>query len=248
MPLDLENEEMPAPWRGTATTRPADVRHPGRRDYVHAGGGASRVVSVHRLAPAGSSVVFDFASRTMIEGLKQIDLASIPPVARPSFERFLSMIRDEPWLFGFPVGGEKEFLADLGLELRELLTIGSEESVRRYLTRADGTTVGGEGHAKAEALRKAAQTKQQSSWAPTSGRRWRNGCASNNGTWPIGSPKPSSCTQLLELEGREHRAAAVYAALSVCCVRKDLNPARSSSVKIFGCSQAAKCPPLSTLL
>ena len=39
------------------------------------------------------------------------------------------------------------------------MTIGSEESVRRYLTRADGTTVGAEGHAKAEALRKAAQTR-----------------------------------------------------------------------------------------
>ena len=50
-------------------------------------------------------------------------------------------------------------LAELGLELFELLTIGSEESIRRYLTRADGTTVGAEGHAKAEALRKAAQAR-----------------------------------------------------------------------------------------
>ena len=115
-----------------------------------------RFVASH--AP-GTSIVFDFATRTMIEGIKQIDLASIPPVARPSLERFLNMIRDEPWLFGFPVGGEKEWLAELGLELGELLRIGSEESVRRYLTRADGTTVGAEGHAKAEALRKAAQAR-----------------------------------------------------------------------------------------
>ena len=86
---------------------------------------------------AGSSVVFDFATRTMIEGLKQINLANIPPLARATFERFLNMIRDKPWLFGFPVGGEKEWLAELGLELRELVTIGSEESVRRYLTRAE---------------------------------------------------------------------------------------------------------------
>ena len=31
-------------------------------------------------------------------------------------------------------------------------------------------------------------------------------------------------------------------------VRSDLKPARSSSVKSFGCSQAGKCPPLSSLL
>jgi hypothetical protein len=122
-----------------------------------------RFVASHAV---GSSVVFDFATRTMIEGLKQINLASIPPVARPSLERFLNMIRDEPWLFGFPVGGEKELLAELGLELRELLTIGSEESVRRYLTRADGTTVGAEGHAKAEALRKAAQMRATEQMSP----------------------------------------------------------------------------------
>jgi hypothetical protein len=69
-----------------------------------------------------------------------------------------ALIKDEPWLFGFPVGGEHELLAELGLTLRELLTIGSEDSAKRYLTKADGTTVGAEGHAKAEALRKAAQT------------------------------------------------------------------------------------------
>src|SRR5690606_13489160 len=89
-------------------------------------------------------------------GLEQIDLASVPPPARRSLERFLSMIRDEPWLFGFPIDGTEGFLAELGLELCELLTIGSEESVERYLTRADGTTVGAEAHAKAEALREAA--------------------------------------------------------------------------------------------
>ena len=114
----------------------------------------------------GSSIVFDFATRAMVEGIKQIDLATIPPVARAGLERFLNMIKDEPWLFGFPVGGEKEFLAELGVELRELLTIGSDESARRYLTRADGTTMGAEGHAKAEALRKAAQARMAETVSP----------------------------------------------------------------------------------
>ena len=31
-------------------------------------------------------------------------------------------------------------------------------------------------------------------------------------------------------------------------VRSDLSPTRSSSTKSFGCSHAAKCPPLSSLL
>ena len=69
------------------------------------------------------------------------------------------MIRDEPWVFGIPTGKEKEFLAESGLELRELLTVGSEESVRKYLTRADGTTMGAEAHAKAEAMRSAMQAR-----------------------------------------------------------------------------------------
>ena len=30
--------------------------------------------------------------------------------------------------------------------------------------------------------------------------------------------------------------------------RSDLKPARTSSEKSFGCSQAAKCPPLGSLL
>jgi methyltransferase (TIGR00027 family) len=106
----------------------------------------------------GSSIVFDFASRAIVEGIKRVDLASVPSQVKASVERLLKMIRDEPWLFGFPAGGEREFLANLGLELGEVVTIGSEESVRRYLTRADGTTVGAEAHAKTEALRRAAQT------------------------------------------------------------------------------------------
>ena len=61
---------------------------------------------------------------------------------KPFVERFLNLIRDEPWRFGLPAGGEREFLAELGLELREAFAIGGEESISRYLTRADGTQVG----------------------------------------------------------------------------------------------------------
>jgi hypothetical protein len=47
------------------------------------------------------------------------------------------LIRDEPRLSGIPLDEEKSFPADLGLDLREMLTIGGE-----YLTRTDGTVVG----------------------------------------------------------------------------------------------------------
>lgn len=114
--------------------------------------GTFRFLAAH---PPGSSVVFDFATRAMIDGMNAIDLQKLPPAARPSFEKFLNMIRNEPWVFGIPMGTEQEFLAGVGLELREMLTVGSEESVRRYLTRADGTTMGAAAHAKAEAMRAA---------------------------------------------------------------------------------------------
>ena len=94
--------------------------------------------------PAGSAVVFDFVYRAMIDMLARLDPATVPEASKPFVQRFLDLIRDEPWVFGLPVGGEREFLAECGLELRELLTVGGPESVDRYLTRADGTRVGEE--------------------------------------------------------------------------------------------------------
>lgn len=167
VPLDLANEEMPA----------ALARHgydAGRRTFVILEGvtmymeeqalrGLFDFIASH---PKGSSVVFDFASRAMVEGVKKIDLAKMPPVARPSIERFLALIENEPWLFGFPVGGETEFLAAVGLTLRESMQIGTEESSKRYLTRADGTVVGAEGQAKADAMRKAGTAKLAETMSP----------------------------------------------------------------------------------
>jgi hypothetical protein len=61
-------------------------------------------------------------------------------------------------VFGFPVGGEREFLAEFGLELREVLTVGGEESLKRYLTKADGARVGAQ--AIADAMARMAQRSQ----------------------------------------------------------------------------------------
>ena len=167
VPLDLENEEMPV----------ALARHgydAGRQTFVILEGVTMYLPEQALRAlfgfiashPKGSSVVFDFASRPMVAGIEHLDLATVPPAVRPTFERFLALIENEPWLFGFPVDGEKEFLTSVGLTHRETVTIGGEESSKRYLTRADGTTVGAEGQAKAEALRKAATAKLAEQMSP----------------------------------------------------------------------------------
>ena len=114
----------------------------------------------------GSSVVFDFATRAMIDGMNALDLQRIPPAARGPVERIMKMIEHEPWVFGIPLDSEKEFLSGLGLTLREMLTIGSEESVRRYLTRADGTTLGAEAHARAEAFGKSVREQMTAAMDP----------------------------------------------------------------------------------
>lgn len=100
-----------------------------------------RFAAVH--AP-GSAIVFDFVYGTLIDLLNQIDLNKIPPPAKQVFKRFQDTTRGEPWVFGFPLDGEREYLAGLGLKLREVLPIGGDESIRRYLTRADGSVVGAE--------------------------------------------------------------------------------------------------------
>src|SRR5690606_31459659 len=88
------------------------------------------------------------------------------PAVRASIERFMDLIRDEPWVFGIPLDNEQEFMAGVGLQLREVLLIGGPESVARYLTRADGSLVGAEATARADALRQAAMARAAESMAP----------------------------------------------------------------------------------
>jgi hypothetical protein len=73
-----------------------------------------------------------------------VNLDNVPEVGKLFVQRFLHLIRDEPWEFGFPLNGEREFIEAYGLEIRDLIILESEEAARRYLTRADGTEVGQE--------------------------------------------------------------------------------------------------------
>jgi methyltransferase (TIGR00027 family) len=100
-----------------------------------------RFVASH---PPGSGIVFDFVYQAMIDMIARIDMAAVPEASKPYLQRFLDLIKDEPWVFGLPVGGEREYLRELGLDLREAFMIGGQESLERYVTRADGTHVGAE--------------------------------------------------------------------------------------------------------
>jgi methyltransferase (TIGR00027 family) len=109
--------------------------------------------------PPGSAIVFDFLYRPMVEMLRNINWATVPDSFKPYVQRFLDLIKDEPWVFGIPVGGERTFLSDTGLELREALTIGGEASITRYATKADGTQIGAQ--ALAEAMARMAQRARE---------------------------------------------------------------------------------------
>jgi methyltransferase (TIGR00027 family) len=117
--------------------------------------------------PPGSGIVFDFVYRALIDMLEALDINNIPAVQRPYVQRFLDLIKDEPWRFGVPVNSEREFLREFGLELREAFAIGGEESLTRFVTKADGTQVGAQAIAAAMA-RMAQRTQDTEPPAPPS--------------------------------------------------------------------------------
>lgn len=86
----------------------------------------------------GSTIVFDFVGAKVIQFLANIPWDHLPEAARQGVERLQRLEAGEPWIFGFP-DDEEGFLTKLGLALRKLFPIGGEESMKRYLTRSDGT-------------------------------------------------------------------------------------------------------------
>lgn len=94
--------------------------------------------------PVGSSIAFDFVSSAMLQLITSIDLSRLVGAPRVFAERFLHLTRDEPWLFGFPFRGEREYIEAFGLEVKEILNVSGAEAVRRYLTRDDGSRVSDE--------------------------------------------------------------------------------------------------------
>jgi methyltransferase (TIGR00027 family) len=91
----------------------------------------------------GSVVVADFVRRSVIDALAKGpgDDAPLPMRAAVILARRAADF-GEPWLFGIPDGGEKEYLHALGLEVTERTSVNAPESIKRYRTRRDGSVVG----------------------------------------------------------------------------------------------------------
>jgi hypothetical protein len=83
-------------------------------------------------------------------------------------------------VIGLPVGGEREFLSEFGLELREAFTIGGEEFLKRYLTKADGTQAGAQAIAEAMARMGNARKVRRNRRLTARGCP-RSGCESSSG-------------------------------------------------------------------
>ncbi len=128
--------------------------------------GVRRTLQVVGQHPPGSGIVFDFVPRAMVDMIARIDMNNIPAAAKPFVQRFLDLTRDEPWVFGIPLGTERELVGEFGMDLQEVMAIGGPDSIARYLTKADGTVVGAKTIAEAMA-RAAAQAAKDGGPSPT---------------------------------------------------------------------------------
>jgi methyltransferase (TIGR00027 family) len=84
----------------------------------------------------GSSLVFDFAYRTLIDWIATMPENWEPPdeTARAGMVRLRQIQAwGEPWIFGVPTEKSAEFLGELGLLHRETLAMSSTEAARKYL-------------------------------------------------------------------------------------------------------------------
>jgi methyltransferase (TIGR00027 family) len=84
-------------------------------------------------AAPGSRLVMDFTTRSLVDVMTRNP--KLPQV------RYTSRW-GEPWIFGIPDGREREFFGKFNLELGEVLSPFGRDGRERYLTRADGTTLG----------------------------------------------------------------------------------------------------------
>src|SRR5262249_7531957 len=93
-----------------------------------------------------SGIVFDYTYETMIEAMirmtEKIDPETLPERVKQAVLRFRQVTANEPWIFGLPDKGEKEYLTSLGFELKHVMGLNSAEAVEKYLTRSDGSIFG----------------------------------------------------------------------------------------------------------
>jgi methyltransferase (TIGR00027 family) len=90
--------------------------------------------------PAGSSIVFDYVYAETIVFLNNMNIDQMPEAMRGPFMRLRKLESGEPWIFGLPANNERDFVNKLGLNAGEILPVGGDDAVRRYLTRSNGDT------------------------------------------------------------------------------------------------------------
>jgi methyltransferase (TIGR00027 family) len=98
-------------------------------------------VSTHSVP--GSSIVFDFLSKSFVDSLAQAREESARSDAQTVSRQIAGRVAagGEPWIFGIPDNGEREFLQSAGLEATRFLATRSSEATKQYATRRDGSTI-----------------------------------------------------------------------------------------------------------
>jgi methyltransferase (TIGR00027 family) len=101
--------------------------------YITEEGVDSTLRFIAQHSAPGSSVVFDYMHRSMIDG----DLSKYPE-AQWLLQRMAE--QGEPLIFGIPEGKAEDFVDQRGLEV--LSDLGTDELTKRYLVRSDGSIDG----------------------------------------------------------------------------------------------------------
>jgi O-methyltransferase involved in polyketide biosynthesis len=146
VPIDFQHERVGdvLARRGHDPRRRTCFIWEGVTMYLPAAASVTATLEFVGAQASGSTIVFDYVHQRAIDMIAAIDMNKIPEAARPAVQRFLDLLAGEPWIFGLPDNGEREYLGRFGLEAGDPLPVGGPESVRRYLTRSDGTIVGGQ--------------------------------------------------------------------------------------------------------
>jgi methyltransferase (TIGR00027 family) len=101
--------------------------------YLTEGAVRETLRNISRYSGPGSSLVMDFAGKSMIDMLRKF-----PNLSQHNYTTRWG----EPWTFGVPDTREQQFFRECGLELRETLSFVKSKQTQPYLTRSDGSSFG----------------------------------------------------------------------------------------------------------
>ena len=101
--------------------------------FITEGGVDSTLKFIVQHSAPGSSVVFDYLHRSVIDG----DFSKYPEA-----QGLIQIMAEqgEPCIFGIPEGEAEDFVNQRGLEV--LSDLGTDELTKRYLVRSDGSVEG----------------------------------------------------------------------------------------------------------